>query len=184
MSTLFLQPHSDDACLFGAYHLLRYRPHVVTILRSEVQERRAGITDTTRQLEDAAAFGILGVGHETLDTTDVDPDWEYVEAMLHVFDDECPYDQVFAPAFEVGGNEQHSIVGEIAGRVFGGRVTYYLTYHDSPAVKSTNGVRVGIDDPEWVQRKLLALACYRSQICSGTGSLVHFLEDLHEYVVA
>lgn len=162
--------------LFCCFTAIRYRPHVVTVLRSERQDIQ-GVSDGERQAEDACAFALLGVTHEALDTGDREPDWEYVRAMLKVIDDDLPPDRVFAPAAEQGGHEQHTTVAEIADEVFGVRVTHYLTYTNGR--DRSRGVAVDCE-PEWVGLKLCALACYRTQIClASTGH--HFAQALHEW---
>lgn len=172
MTDLLLQPHSDDAVLFACYTLLRHRPHVVTVLRSELQELRGtGITDETRQAEDACAFGLLGVTHEVLDTTDADPDWDYVESILRLIVEENEPTWVFAPEVEwIGGHDQHNEVGMLAQKVFPEAIGY-MTYTDG----RNRSIGREVDREEgWAPLKLRALQCYRSQI--GEPSTGHHFE--------
>ena len=86
---------------------------------------------------------------------------------------------MFAPAVEAGGHEQHNLVGELADKVFGGRVTHYMTYTNGR--DRSRGVPVEFE-PGWAALKLQALACYESQIrLASTGH--HFTDwPLHEWL--
>jgi LmbE family N-acetylglucosaminyl deacetylase len=146
-----------------------------------LQERRGtGITDEKRQAEDAAAFGLLGCTHEALDTTDADPDWDYVESMLRLIIEENEPDRVFAPAPEpYDGHEQHNQIGLLARQLFPS-ATGYMTY--------TNGRErsVGVEveyEPGWEGLKRAALQCYQSQIVlASTGHhFVRAVEDMREW---
>ncbi len=183
MTALLLQPHSDDCALFACFSAIRYRPHVVTVLQSALQASRGtGITNEQRLEEDDCAFSEIGVTHEALEAWDADPDWEYVEAMLKVIDDdEGGFERVIAPAVLPGGHDQHNRVGQIALDVFGARVTHrYLTYVNGR--DRVQGVPVEYE-PGWVATKHLALACYRSQIAEPSTSH-HFLAPLYEWYAA
>lgn len=183
MNSLFLSPHNDDAVLFGAFTLLREQPHVITVLRSEVQETM-GIDMLEREVEDDAAFEILGVEHEQWEISDREPDWVLITDMLSDLDRVRleTIDRVYAPAVELdGGHEHHNALGQVALDVFGvDRVTHYLTYTRQGG-KSTWGTEVA-HERSWVRLKLQALACYRSQIESElAGCTAHFLRDQREY---
>lgn len=178
MTSLLLSPHNDDETLFAAFTCLRERPHVIVVLRSQVQEDRFGITAATREAETAAAMEFLGCEWEQWAYRDSAPDW--VAIASHLIDAKDAYGpvHVYAPAHERRGNEHHNIIADISRNVFGAdRVTPYMTY-------TTAGKSVGKPvayEPDWVERKVAALACYRSQ-SSLANCAEHFLRDQHEYV--
>lgn len=170
---LFLSPHNDDETLFGAFTLLREKPVVVVVLDSYLQEQRGhGITFWDRRGETMQALEQLGARYNFLGFRDDRPEWLAIERQLCAYDPE----HVWAPAVEPTGHEHHNRVGEIADRIWPGRVTHYMTY--TPAGKS-RGVPVPFE-PEWVEKKLRALACYRSQLALRS-TWDHFLREQYEY---
>lgn len=190
MNTLFLAPHNDDETLFGAFTLLRYRPHVIVCFTSALQDspRYPGgpISSSTRYLETVAALTALGLdpskesGYEQWPYPDNESlDVEAFETELrYVYELHQP-EVVFAPVVEAGGHEQHNTIGRIALEVFGDRVRPYLTY------TWPNGRSKGQEvefEPHWPALKLRALSCYESQIQSpATGSW--FIDaPIREYV--
>lgn len=154
---VFLSPHNDDETLFGAYTLLRYRPRVVVVLRSYVEEKwnPPGPTFEVRERETAAACEILGVEWEQWPIRDDAPDWDEVERRFTNFRAE----HVFAPWVEPGGHPHHNAIGTIAARVFPA-ITWYTTY--THARGRTTGIEV-VPEPGWEEIKRRALACYPSQ---------------------
>lgn len=179
MTALLLEPHQDDAALFAAFTCIRHRPHVVTVLRSVVQEqRRTGITQAIRQAENDDAMSILGCTWEQWPHPDSAPDWEAVRRQLEEIDTPS-LGRVFAPCPEDGGQPHHNMIGELAEAVFGAeRVSFYMTYVDG---RVRNGGRPVEYEPGWIQLKLRALACYRSQHdLASTGH--HFLAAQHEFL--
>lgn len=163
MTALLLQPHSDDAALFAAFTCLHHRPHVITVLSSDLQERRGtGITQATREAEDRLAFEFLGCTVEQWPYLDSAPDWGAVENALRLADERLAPERVFAPAPEPDGHDQHNAVGNLALDVFGKRVTGYLTYRRGHG-RSRSEREVAFK-PHWPGLKLSALACYASQI--------------------
>ncbi len=174
-NTVFVAPHNDDETLFGAFTLLREKPHVIVCLRSMVQELRGcGITYRQREAETEAALRTLRVpSWEQWEILDSEPDWELIGERLRRLD----AGHVFAPAFEDGGHDHHNTIAELAARVFHGRLTAYLTYtHEK---RSTNGQLVPFES-EWIELKLMALLCYRSQILERS-TRDHFLYPQYEY---
>lgn len=180
---LFLSPHNDDETLFGAFTLLRERPHVAVVFDSCIQVQR-GYGDqcnaTNRRFETVMALrALLGSGGGSVSflgfADNIITGTEFREALefsLRKFDRP---EMVYAPAIEEGGHPQHNLVGEIAARVFP-RVTHYLTY-------TNRGKSVGVPVPfelHWVARKLQALSFYGSQICLP-DNVEHFLREHHEY---
>lgn len=180
MTALVLSPHNDDCELFCAFSALDTQAHVIVVLRSQVQQDRYGITALTREAETVEAMRELDLNYEQWDFLDRDPDWsEVLDAMYGLAEHE--WDPVFAPAVEVDGHEHHDRVGEMALEVFGpDRVTSYLTYTRTGG-RSRNGVEI-VPEPDWIERKHRALACYRSQIAEPSCR-PWFMGDLREYVV-
>jgi LmbE family N-acetylglucosaminyl deacetylase len=163
LTALLFQPHSDDAALFAAFTCLHHRPHVVTVLASQLQwDRGTGIKAAEREAEDACAIESLGCTVEHWPYPDSAPDWGAVENAMRLVDERLQPERVFAPAPEPDGHEQHNAVGNLAHDVFGQRVTGYLTYRrEHGRSRSENEVAF---KPSWPALKLRALACYESQI--------------------
>ncbi len=183
MSALLLQPHSDDAVLFASWLCLKHRPHVVTVLRSVVQESN-GITHAEREAEDVRAFRVLGVTHEQWTMGDADPRWDDLSAqMSHLRDGGVipgfPEGDVFAPWPEKGGHEHHNRIGELARDIFGDRVTFYTTYRvGGPRTVGTPSE----PEPWMIPLKLRALACYESQMLRGPRRF--FMHALDEWTMS
>lgn len=159
MTSLFLAPHNDDETLFGAYTLLRERPLVVVCTFGMGQP---GVLGVDRMLETIDALGVLGVdSHSSFmqwPVMDVNPDVDRLERLMLELGE---FEQVFAPMVEVGGHEQHNLIGELARQVFP-NVQGYATYRRGDfRTRTQNEVAF---DPDWPARKLAAMACYRSQI--------------------
>jgi LmbE family N-acetylglucosaminyl deacetylase len=178
--TLFLAPHNDDETLFGAFTLLRERPHVVVCLRSIRQELRGtGVTHAERERETENALRVLGVeSWEQWTFPDDDPPWvEIGERFVQLASGAR---RVYAPAYERRGHEHHNRIARLAGRAFPAEtLTPYLTYTAGGRSHSRREVPY---EPEWVHLKLRALACYRSQIVvPETWTTLHFVGDQREY---
>lgn len=175
---LLLSPHNDDETLFSYFTLLAHRPHVIVLLRSYIQANRGhDITAAMRMNETRAAMEIAACPVEFWDYRDDRPNWEGIERDLRAYNIDQVTD-VWAPKPEPYGNEQHNMIGRIAEMVFGDKCHFYLTY--TTAGKSTNGQIVAVA-PRWVELKLKALACYRSQI-NLPSTMPHFLRSQEEYV--
>ena len=181
MTALLFEPHQDDAALFCAFNAIRYRAHVVTVLRS-VKQESIGITADVRESETAEAMTVLGCTWGQWPFPDDVPPWERIERAMVDADKRLAPARIFAPWPEEHGHEHHNRVGVLAGHLFGERVTYYTTY--KPGGDRTTGTPVPYE-PEWVTLKLRALACYRSQIETvAAGCTDHFMRSLEEYVKA
>jgi LmbE family N-acetylglucosaminyl deacetylase len=170
---IFISPHNDDEVLFGSFTLLRERPLVVMVYDSYVQFRRGdGITAHQRRKESLRALGILGVQIAFCGLSDEGEDQAQCAQAL------APYKgaaKVWAPAYEKDGNRHHNAIARVADSLFP-QSQRYLTY--TLAGKS-RGLPVEFE-PEWIAKKLRALACYESQIrLPATNKF--FLDDLHEY---
>lgn len=181
MTALLLEPHQDDCALFAAFTAHAEKPHVVTVLRSVVQERR-GISGQTREWENKHAMHELGCQWGQWPFSDSDPDWDAIrDAIVGAA---ATYGRVLAPHPEDGGHEHHNRIGEIAREAFGaGRVTCYVTYANGRQRNNDGLGEKVIPTPDAVQAKLRALACYRSQIAEpSTGH--HFTDHpLTEWIV-
>lgn len=180
---LFLSPHNDDETLFGAFTILRHRPHVVVCLKSQVQEDRYGITAATREAETTLALEILQA-----------PSWEQLKTKdsgsfagdllddFRMLESRYAPRRVFAPAYEEGGHEQHNGVARLSYSVFGSRVCPYFTYVRGLGRRG-NTTRAEVSfEPEWLALKLRAMACYESQ-CALDNTRFWFMDDtLREFV--
>lgn len=172
---LFISPHNDDETLFGAFTLLRERP-MVLIVTDSARQKAKGITAYERHQESRAALAILGVQMGFLGIPDdllELPELQY--KVLKFIQDFGPFEAIFLPAFESGGNVDHNVVSRIC--VPGLTPTRYLTY--TAAGKSRSEKMVPFE-PGWPLLKLQALACYRSQIFEPS-TRDHFLRDQYEY---
>ena len=189
MRTLFLAPHNDDEVLFGTFLLLRYRPDVIICLRSE----RMGdpnypggmpIRYQTRELETSFAMKQLDCQWTQWPIGDTNPDAEVVETWMNGLRDlasQDDWDIVFAPAVEENGHEQHNMIGRLADIVFPDvERIHYLTY--TPEGRSRDGTEVEFE-PDWIAKKLSALACYKSQ-AAHPATRSHFIDNgLREYII-
>jgi LmbE family N-acetylglucosaminyl deacetylase len=146
-----------------------------------VQELRGlPVTAAMRELETDSAMRILGCDWEQWPYDDDVADWAAVEDALKAL--RGRYDRVYAPAPEPPeqGHAHHDALGYLASRVFGdGIVTHYRTYTKHGG--RSRGERAPFT-PAWVELKLRALACYRSQIAvDEAGAWPHFMAELTEY---
>lgn len=180
---VFVSPHNDDETLFGSFTLLREKPLVVIVYDGHVQAARGlGVRWDERRSETRAACEILGCSSiRHLGISDADPTvdvWEVRRAINGILDNHRGVSEIYAPAIEERGHVQHNLVG---AAVEGPNVIRYLTYTDQG--KSTNGREVSILSPDWIEKKLLALACYKSQFSldKRMGCYPHFLRSQYEY---
>lgn len=188
---LFLSPHNDDLALFGAYTVATVHPICITVFDSFRQaDRSPGFHSTAQQrrAEDIAAHAFLDPAGPALRFFGLDDREEATNALELLFANliSCEQmgedDQVWIPEPEEGGNAHHNLIGHVGHRHFtaaGVKVTRYTTY-------TTRG-RSRWGDPvpftgEMVRRKLLALACYRSQI-NRADQVEHFTRGLDEFYV-
>ena len=136
-----------------------------------------------RELETEKALLELGdpdyVQGSTLDT-DNDPDAPSLQLLVAFLKSEFPeIGDVYAPAIEAGGHEQHNIIGQLALHHFPGQVRPYYTYQRGSL--RTRGREV-VPRPGDVAAKLRALACYESQI-ELQSTRPWFMDDtLREYM--
>lgn len=168
MTALLLSPHHDDEALFAGYLCLAHRPAVLVCYPGAARHG----DPATRQAETRAAMGVLGCEATLGYGTGADLEDAIVAAA-------SPTATVFAPLPEDGGHSDHNRVGDLAARLFPGRVVFYTTY--TKAGRSTCGDPVDVQ-PGWEALKRLALACYPSQL-KRRGTRVHFERPLREYTV-
>lgn len=175
---LFISPHNDDAVLFGTFTLLRERPNVVVVFDSYVQPGR-GYPNTdaeTRRAEDIEAISnVLECPLTFLRFRDDAPNWPSILTTLASISDHV--EQVWAPAVEPDGHAHHNAIGQLSKQLWNGKVQHYATY------TRTNGKSKGQPveyQPEWVEKKLKALACYKSQICLP-NCVEHFIRPQNEF---
>ena len=177
---LFLAPHNDDETLFGAFTLLREKPLVCIVYDSQVQRKR-GLPITVDERRDESeractilgcSVGFLGVPDDALLTPDT--------IALGVGVRYPKVSELWAPAFEPGGHDQHNVVALAAARL-GVKTTYYTTYTREHG--RTKGREVPIENAKWIALKLTALACYRSQhtLDPRAGCWPWFIGDQREY---
>src|SRR5687768_8666367 len=127
MTALLLAPHQDDETLWAAFTCIREQPHVIVVLRSELQEQRGEeITDGQRRSETDGALRVLGCSRaEFWPFSDAQPDWRAIERALRdvaslrwpagdLGEGVASFDRVYAPAVEDGGHPHHNRVGELA----------------------------------------------------------------------
>lgn len=177
MTKLLLEPHQDDGVLFASFTILRERPHVITVLCSQIQEDRGtGITQAQREWENVCALTILGATNEQWRYPDTEPNWEAIADDLDAYRPEPEI--VYAPAYEHGGHDHHNELALAAAAVFKSRFRPYLTYRRG--YMRTRGTPVPFE-PEWPLLKLRALACFRSQI-TEPSTREWFLDEQREYV--
>jgi LmbE family N-acetylglucosaminyl deacetylase len=159
-------PHNDDETLFAAYTVMHHNCHVITCLRSFVQESRGGPRWTTREAETLHALRALVTERWTQWHVRDDHDEAAMEGQLRgemlALAKTVEVTRVWAPAIEAGGHWHHNLIGELAEEVFGPeRTSFYMTYiRDNGRSK---GVEV-VPTADMIRSKLAALACYRSQI--------------------
>jgi LmbE family N-acetylglucosaminyl deacetylase len=185
---LFLAPHNDDETLFGAFTIHRERPVVAVVYDSYIQVVRGAdwCDAATRRAETVSALKVL-LGNDAdvrfcgFRDDRVYPLTEVANGILNNAVMGQSFDGIFAPAHEPGGHVQHNLVAdaaEIVARQLGVLLTRYTTY------TRTNGKTVGSyavpASAEGIKKKLLALACYESQIMLR-DTQENFTRDLLEY---
>lgn len=130
---LFLAPHCDDECLFGAYTLIYQRPLVLIPFSSEV-----------RMKESRAAVALLGASVMFIDKLT-----------------SLPADIIYAPEI-CGAHPDHDKMGKEAQRLWSNKVIHYATYHSSTDLQP-KGVTKVHSTLKMQELKSLALLKYQSE---------------------
>lgn len=150
---LFISPHPDDECLFGAYTIIKEKPLVAVFNFMGRQDRSN---------ESKEAIKLLGAESVFIDS---------ITEMGYY------YDVVYAPALQ-GGHPWHDEVCKMAIKRYSNKVVYYATY-DKLNIQPYGRFLVSASD-EMKDLKRKALLCYKSQIAETP---VHFLiENKDEYL--
>ncbi|HWY34294.1 MAG TPA: PIG-L family deacetylase [Nitrosopumilaceae archaeon] len=186
---LFISPHNDDESLFGAFTIQRENCQVVIVFDSFIQTHRGYLqcSAVNRRDESIQACKIMGVDPPIfLGFSDAEEYTPYLEekiiiALKRRFK---AIEAVWSPAEEEYGHAQHNMVARACRAAFGPLIKdQYLTYVNPPgqSYKSISGKEVPTK-PDWVFRKLQALACYYTQVTiSELGCWPHFLRSQYEY---
>jgi len=181
---LFVSPHNDDAPLWGSFTLQCERPLVLTVFDSHIQPARGHTRcdAETRRQEDREAMTFLGCAIEFSGVPDNEPDASIQHRVRAALSGWNP-SEVWLPAVETGGHDQHNLVGAVGLEIFSGtRIHRYLTYTRTGG-KSTNGREIK-PTGAMVLKKLQALTCYRTQLeIDALGCWPHFIRDQNEYAV-
>lgn len=168
-NAVLFAPHSDDEALFAAFTLQRARPRVVICFPSV---RDYGAT-SARLEESRAAAAILGAGPVE--------QWQggdLAARMRELVKAHGMPSEVWAPSLNAS-HVEHVAVAAAALEVFGASVLRrYQTYRESGRVRE--GLEISPADEMAIERKIRALACYRSQLRHPRAG-VFFLDDQREY---
>lgn len=167
-NAVLFAPHADDETLFAAFTLLRARPRVVICYPSV---RDYGDT-FTRVEESRAAAAILGAGPVEQWTGG-----DLVAHMRALVESHGRPAEVWAPSANAS-HPDHVAVAAAALEVFGADVRRYQTYDGAGRVREGREIKPPIGDS--IERKIRALACYRSQLAHPRSS-GFFLDDQREY---
>lgn len=176
---IFLAPHNDDECLFGAYTLMRLRPLVIICTDSFIQPNRGdvGCSAEERRQETIDAMKLLGCPVLFLGIKDTDLTEEELMERLSLLEAETFY----IPAIQ-GGNPHHDIVGKVGLQLWGKRCERYTTYTKTE-LYTTGGWEIKPTQSE-IDLKNKALDCYKSQLRLQSTS-PHFLavRNLSEWLL-
>jgi hypothetical protein len=202
---LLIDPHGDDGVLFASFTIMRERPLVLVVFDSYIQTARGAerCDVATRRRESIHVVDWLGLGFPPrfLGFRDDDPPSvnNLTNRIVPVIDQggagSLADVEIWAPAYEEGGHEQHNLVAR-ACDAFDGicEIHRYLTYTRAGG-KTTSIVERGPLYPrnisqqvlprsgEEIARKHRALACFKSQmqLDPRIGCADWFMNDLREY---
>lgn len=204
---LLIDCHGDDGALFASWTIIRERPAVLVVYDSRIQSNRGvlGCGSMTRREETKQAHGeLLEYASAPLflgfqDDLTYTPEMISAAIATHVMQQLETVTDIWAPAFEEGGHEQHNLVA-LACNAFEGtcNVHRYLTYTraggksrpqripNRTGPPGYNAVEVSPPSGEAIARKLRALACFKSQmqLDPRLGTAEWFYgNDLREYVL-
>lgn len=166
-NAVLFAPHADDEALFASFVLQRARPRVVICFPSV---RDYGDT-FTRAEESRQAAAILGAGPVEQWTG-----LELKERMRELVAAHGMPAEVWAPSLDAS-HADHVAVAAAALEVFGSLVRRYHTYNGA---RVRGGREIVPPAPDAIERKIRALACYRSQLAHPRSS-AFFLDDQREH---
>lgn len=171
MNALLFAPHADDETLFAAFLAQKYMPHIV-IVYNEGKNREEEMRRATTTLGCEASQWVLKKGSGT----------QLIRNRMRALKKGHNYDLVISPAWEIGGHEEHNLVGKVAKEVFFDiESVRYLTYAPR-GQRSKYGIEVSPEHPRWIANKLTALGCYESQIRAHKAWFFDLL-DLREWIL-
>ena len=184
---LFLSPHNDDECLFGALMIMREKLLVVVVYDGYVQGNRGvGVFATQRRLETISAMEELGCSMPPKflglrDDCAYTPD-DVVFRLRSVVDVDQTFESVYAPMYDLDGHAQHNIVSLAADKLNAASHVRYSTYTRNGGRQRTQN-EVSPTNGDMIARKHRALACYASQMDVDTriGTWSWFCGDMREY---
>jgi LmbE family N-acetylglucosaminyl deacetylase len=188
VSKLLIAPHNDDECLWNAFTIMSEWPLVLIVFDSYLQPSRGlpFCNAATRRAESVAAMKELGLPDHRLvfmGLRDDDPNplhavREKLRSTINIL---VAYEEVYYPAFEQDGHDQHNAVALAVEAEFSGLypLTPYLTYTRTKG-KSQSNKQVSCT-AKMIARKHHALAHYTSQMDARTGCDAWFLGDMREY---
>ena len=157
---IFLAPHNDDECLYGAYTLIRVKPLVIVVTDSYIQPERGDVNCTAeiRRQETINAMDILGCPVLFLGIKDTELTEDILRKRLQYLNPE----KVYIPALQ-GGNPQHDLVHRVAMELFGKKKCEQYTTYTKTELYTTGGWEVKPVHNE-IEIKNKALDCYKSQL--------------------
>jgi len=164
---LFLSPHPDDECLFGAYTIMRERPLVVIVTHPTLQ----GNNGYERLLESYRAMRLLnapvcflGIDEHNLNENNL------FSKLISLYTENI----VYVPELE-DGNPQHNLVNLVASDIFP-NIRTYKTY---TGLEDRSIGREIIPTNEELELKKKTMACYKTQI--ENRDTKHYFNTTKEY---
>lgn len=152
-----LAPHGDDESLFAAALSVWHRPHLIVCTHSGPERMGETMQAWSTLVPDPEADVEFWPYADDVLRTDYGGMADRIKALPKQFD------RCIAPLWESGGHEHHNHVAHQAMESFGpDRLIRYATYRRGHG-RTVTAVESPAD-AVWVERKLRALACYRSQI--------------------
>lgn len=182
MRNLFISPHNDDESLFGAFSIMAHSLQVVVVYDSyaQVEQGYPYCDATSRREETKFALQHMGAAPPLfLALKDNEVDLKKLEAAFLTILRISEGGNLWVPQSEVGGNRHHEAIAQVADATIDKkRLRHYLTY--TARGKSDWGTRID-PTPAMIEKKLLALGCYSSQI-TIPSCRPHFLRSQEEYL--
>lgn len=179
---IFIEPHQDDAVLYGFYTLIREKPLLISVTSSFIQPERgeAGCDAETRNKETIEAAKIAGCPIVFLNIRDTELTEEILRERLIGFNPE----KVYIPAQHENGNSHHNLIGKVALEIFGhDKCEQYCTYvrGDFNIVKGSWEVKPVHNEAELKNK---ALDCFKSQLAlPSTAPHFEAVRNKSEYLL-